>query len=276
MTDKILQKDGTFLMDGEIYLEENEYVYSMFDCLIWDSKVALSYSLERRLNCCKEIERYSRKGLVLRKNDSKYPRFDFLAKVMYKAYHYNEILNDIKNLKHDNDGLIFTPVNLPYNLGVRSDILKWKPPHLNTIDFFIKKTNFQTVYKLCCPITKQQIKSVENITSADSMVDFDFYYSTTENEKLHDKIGEFVFDSSLEVLDLSDFTIKMGGWVLHRIREDKDAANNIKIVMNTFESILNTITQEELITYKQKIRENWIGRAEALNSEKNVLKKMIH
>ncbi|KYK64549.1 mRNA capping enzyme, partial [Toxoplasma gondii TgCatPRC2] len=35
-------------------------------------------------------------------------------------------------LPHESDGIIFTPVNLPYATGTCRQLLKWKPPHLNT------------------------------------------------------------------------------------------------------------------------------------------------
>lgn len=40
-------------------------------------------------------------------------------------------------LMHENDGLIFTVDKCPYYPDVAPDIVKWKPPHMNTIDFQI-------------------------------------------------------------------------------------------------------------------------------------------
>lgn len=36
-------------------------------------------------------------------------------------------------LPHLSDGIIFTPVKLPYVTGTSPLLLKWKPPHLNTV-----------------------------------------------------------------------------------------------------------------------------------------------
>lgn len=38
-------------------------------------------------------------------------------------------------LMHENDGLIFTIDACPYYPGTCNEIIKWKPPHMNTIDF---------------------------------------------------------------------------------------------------------------------------------------------
>jgi hypothetical protein len=38
-------------------------------------------------------------------------------------------------LLHENDGLIFTVEAVPYYPGTCQEIVKWKPSHMNTIDF---------------------------------------------------------------------------------------------------------------------------------------------
>ena len=43
----------------------------------------------------------------------------------------------MKCLPHENDGLIFNDETKPYVLGRNEGYLKWKPAHLNTVDFLI-------------------------------------------------------------------------------------------------------------------------------------------
>ena len=38
-------------------------------------------------------------------------------------------------LKHGNDGVIYTVNDCPYYPGTCEEIVKWKPPHFNSIDF---------------------------------------------------------------------------------------------------------------------------------------------
>ena len=46
-------------------------------------------------------------------------------------------------LLHNNDGLIYTIDACPYYPGTCEDIIKWKPPHMNSIDFsFVKLGKF--------------------------------------------------------------------------------------------------------------------------------------
>lgn len=64
--------------------------------------------------------------------------FKIEMKTMYKSYHLAFLLKTvIPSLNHENDGLILTPVNESYEVGTCRSWLKWKPPHLNTVDFHL-------------------------------------------------------------------------------------------------------------------------------------------
>jgi mRNA guanylyltransferase len=43
----------------------------------------------------------------------------------------------ICTLPHGNDGVIFSKISPPYSPGRCDDLIKWKPPHMNSIDFLI-------------------------------------------------------------------------------------------------------------------------------------------
>lgn len=43
----------------------------------------------------------------------------------------------VPKLKHGNDGMIFTRNQAEYVIGRSNYILKWKPPHLITVDFLL-------------------------------------------------------------------------------------------------------------------------------------------
>uniref|UniRef100_A0A0G4GV92 mRNA guanylyltransferase n=1 Tax=Chromera velia CCMP2878 TaxID=1169474 RepID=A0A0G4GV92_9ALVE len=42
-----------------------------------------------------------------------------------------------QHMPHESDGLIFTPIKLPYKPGTCKQLLKWKPPEQNSVDFRI-------------------------------------------------------------------------------------------------------------------------------------------
>ena len=57
-------------------------------------------------------------------------------KEMFHVWQAGTIFDNILNkLQHENDGLIFTTKASPYYPGTCEHIFKWKPMHLNTIDF---------------------------------------------------------------------------------------------------------------------------------------------
>ena len=67
------------------------------------------------------------------------PPIDVFMKEMFNIWDASTILKNIlPRLEHENDGLIFTIDASPYYMGTCPHILKWKPFHLNTIDFNAK------------------------------------------------------------------------------------------------------------------------------------------
>ena len=57
-------------------------------------------------------------------------------------------LIDQGKLLHENDGLVFTVNDCPYYAGTCQEIVKWKPSHMNTIDFRAKN-HHDDVWSLC-------------------------------------------------------------------------------------------------------------------------------
>ncbi|EZG72707.1 putative mRNA capping enzyme [Gregarina niphandrodes] len=56
-------------------------------------------------------------------------------KDFYEIWDILSIRNASKRLPHLSDGIIFTPVAVPYVAGTCRQLMKWKPPELNTLDF---------------------------------------------------------------------------------------------------------------------------------------------
>ena len=55
---------------------------------------------------------------------------------MELSYGLEKVMREvIPNLKHKSDGLIFTSAISGYKTGTCDKMLKWKPPHENSIDF---------------------------------------------------------------------------------------------------------------------------------------------
>lgn len=179
------------------------------------------------------------------------------VKEMQKAYGLQAVYAQQNKLKHGSDGLIFTPTNMPYRSGTAPKLLKWKPPHLNSIDFVVRKSGeWERLYKLFC------------LDCDKKLVHFDYYFDveltddpeSTEQEGHTDLAGtlcEFRFNPEKWVYDLSDLSLVKGGWELIKVRTDKDMPNAVSVVVNVMNSISEDITIDNLAAHIPEIRRRW-------------------
>ncbi|XP_050072947.1 mRNA-capping enzyme [Anopheles maculipalpis] len=132
-------------------------------------------------------------------------------------------------LSHEPDGLIYQPSLDPYESGVCPRVLKWKPHHMNSIDFrlVIKKEN-----KLGMLPGKVGLLYVGGMDQSFSEIKL-----TSELLKLNNKIIECKFDKE---------------WVLMRERTDKSFPNSFQTAKNVWESIRHPVTEAILLTLIQE------------------------
>jgi SAM-dependent methyltransferase len=124
------------IIDGEIVKHENKIHFLAFDVMFYngvDLRGNEDYKLKTRLNRLNDI--------VKTINNSNYYNIE-----MKKFYYTNVfmgskiIMDTIKDKFYANDGLIFTPVNEAYPKKKKwTQLLKWKPSELNSIDFYSVK-----------------------------------------------------------------------------------------------------------------------------------------
>ncbi|CAD27012.1 mRNA CAPPING ENZYME ALPHA SUBUNIT [Encephalitozoon cuniculi GB-M1] len=254
---------STVLVDGEVLLEDGTVAtYAIFDCLIYEGVPQIAKNLYKRLGYAqmfvermeKSMERTKtlqkededgreRKRVSIEIDSGESSRIHFYVKQMLKSYGFWEIYKKIPELKHGNDGLIFTPADEPYSVGKRGAILKWKPASLNTIDFrAVKHKKWSRVYNLVC--SGKRGKDVV----------FDCFFCS--GEEIDGKICEFLYDCDGYYWDLDELVLKKGGWKLYKIRTDKDTPNNIRVVCNILESLRDNLTIEKLSTFYSVMREN--------------------
>ncbi|KAL9041185.1 MAG: hypothetical protein Q9180_001446 [Flavoplaca navasiana] len=266
------------LVDGELVNdrlpnETMQLTYLVFDCLCLNGNSALMHrTLDKRLAYFRENVFNPYKALY-----KKYPEeIQFLPfivdfKKMELGYGIEMMFRDVlPNLRHGNDGLIFTCRNTPYQFGTDSHILKWKPPEENSIDFLLK-LEFPTVQP-----------DAEDLN--DGFTDPYSDYSAIPRCKLLVSEGEgkylhwadmFIEDAEWEKLvnldePLNDrvtecFKDGRGRWRFLRFRDDKTEANHISTVKSVIESIEDRVTKEDLIGAAKRIRDEWKKR-EALGA----------
>ncbi|GBG30716.1 mRNA-capping enzyme subunit alpha [Hondaea fermentalgiana] len=185
-------------------------------------------------------------------------------KQMFATADVDFVLNEVikgpqgGNLPHENDGLIFTRIDKPYKCGKTSDILKWKPRHLNSVDFQVigmwgRNDRGEASMRYCF------------LNAAKHGVSFGYtsiWLDDEQHEMLEAKyegrpaIIECVLDDNwIQFHPPQDQSMpwssakKVPGqaWKFLRVREDKHMANDIKTVDGVLKSIHSGITESTLI-----------------------------
>lgn len=228
------------LIDGEMVLDkENEKVhprYLAYDIVRFQGQEVGKQSHDIRMICIeKEIEvarnQAAQQGLL---DKSKEP-FSIRAKKFFPVEKAEWVLeNWSPKLCHENDGLIFNPAEEPYEAGQSSELLKWKPHTLNSVDFVL---NIRTVRQEGC---------IPESVGALMVGGFDRPFAqikvTKELKSLDKKVVECTWDA------------KNKQWKFLRVREDKSFPNGYKTAMSVCKSIQQPVTKKWLLEVIEKHR----------------------
>ncbi|KAF7793147.1 hypothetical protein EIP86_004256 [Pleurotus ostreatoroseus] len=184
--------------------------------------------------------------------------FGIRVKDVKLSYHVDDVFEkDIPNLLHGNDGLIYTCVNTPYVAGTDPNILKWKPPSENSIDFKLilrfppspeqpaKADVFaKPVFELhtWCGGRTYEFWDVMLVK------DEEWENMKASGEQFDERIVEVHWDTELE------------GWRMMRFRDDKPNGNHKNVVENILSSIADGVEKEELLSHSNSIRNAWKNR----------------
>ncbi|KAL9598959.1 MAG: hypothetical protein Q9219_004142 [cf. Caloplaca sp. 3 TL-2023] len=260
------------LIDGELVNDRlpnggMQLKYLVFDCLYLDGNSLMHRTLDKRLA-------YFRENIFTpyKKLYEKYPAeiqylpFIIEFKRMELGYGVEAMFRDVlPNLRHGNDGLIFTCKNTPYQCGTDPHILKWKPPEDNTVDFLLQ---------MDFPVIEPDADDIrDGFTSPfpdySALPQFNLLVFNGSNDYL--RWGTmFAYESEWEAMKsrdepLNDRIIECSlderkRWRFRRFRDDKIEANHISTVESVMESIQDRVTKEELIRAAKKIRDEWKKR----------------
>ncbi|KAI1173953.1 mRNA capping enzyme [Nemania sp. FL0916] len=263
------------VLDGELVMDvlsdgRREPRYLVFDCLVLDSQVLMNRELSKRLGYFQEqvFKPYMRLFEEF-PGERQYQPFFVEQKAMQLAYGIEMMFKDvIRNLKHGNDGLIFTCLKSEYKPGTDPYIVKWKDAEENTIDF-VWKFSFPTV-------EPNEAERAEGIV--DPFVD---YYTKPAIALLAHHGGGWpngyqhyaemhLEDNEWEILkSLNDpldervveaYMDSQKRWRFYRFRDDKIDGNHISVVNSVIESIRDGVTKEDLLNAAKSIRDNWKAR----------------
>jgi len=262
---------GCGLFDGEIIDKKNgKFVFLIFDVLISNGKSVLKESLYSRLNAASRFiyeNRHEEKG-------EREGFFRVQVKMMHKSYGLAEVYRKIiPELLHENDGLIFTCVEHPYEIGTCRGYLKWKPPYLNTIDFRMrKKKGLEGCYLLYVLAgfekeamfgyywTEEIVESMEENKRQEGSEKKTHYTEPIDYSALDGKIGEFSYIEKEYSVDPESYEVEQGRWSLLRIRTDKNTPNAYRTAHSIVKSIKENLAYTELEHSVAEIRQNWKER----------------
>ncbi|UKK02135.2 mRNA capping enzyme [Theileria orientalis] len=192
-------------------------------------------------------------------------------------------IDDISvKLPHVSDGLIFTPVNTPYSPGTCKTLLKWKPPHLNTVDFsidvvyddmkrprlvqlYVADSGTRVFYNEFLAPYGEVYKKIIEMALTDQITQIIVECSWITDSRVYTFIPKIKsdpknrFQSSTEGridYDFDNGTWVEGGWFAERIREDKNLPNHISVVRSVKSSIEDDITFDMLVEEVENFKRN--------------------
>ncbi|RKO94015.1 hypothetical protein BDK51DRAFT_25725 [Blyttiomyces helicus] len=187
-----------------------------------------------------------------------------------RSYGLHVILAEIPKLKHPSDGLIFTPVKLPYTPGTCDKLLKWKPPEQNTVDFKIKLV-LDKDRKRHYHLTVLAPPPPGGTTAANlhAHVFYDHFSPDADlaerwrNSSPDGRVGEFIYDpQKVTVVIENGYAAheKNGGWNFLSFRDDKDCGNDEKTVASILLVLKDGVTKEMISANSDSIRKHWKER----------------
>lgn len=193
-------------------------------------------------------------------------QFSYATEMMFRQI--------IPNLKHGNDGLIFTCRDSAYRPGTDPHILKWKPIEDNTVDFRIKLH-----FPLIDPDDDDYAEAAaEGLPEPEPYYDWDSVphaeLLANEGQGKYSRFAECYIDEEewekLKALGdpISNRVVEcgldsQGRWRIHRFRDDKPDANHISVVNSVMDSIRDSVTAQELIEAAKDIKSHWKSRQAA-------------
>ncbi|UYV62070.1 RNGTT [Cordylochernes scorpioides] len=130
------------LVDGEMIIDKVNGMdvprYLIYDIIKFSGKDVGKTHFTRRLHCIRaELiqprHEAMKNGIIIREREP----FSIRIKEFWEIPWAGKLLDSkfTEQLAHEIDGLIFQPVQTPYQAGTCNTVLKWKPQDMNSVDF---------------------------------------------------------------------------------------------------------------------------------------------
>jgi len=272
------------LLDGELVNQKIETrtgtitrkAYLIFDLLALDGENLMTRPFDKRYGRARELVYNPYRDFA-----KKYPTdiaaqpFNLQIKDMDAPYGTEMMFKDkIPNLPHGNDGLIFTCVTTPYVSGTDQHILKWKPPHENTIDFRLQIEDWPMIEDEDGSYEDWDAKPEISLQVNHGSGRYEYYATlnitdaTWEKMKaMHQQFDGRVIECYRDPVS-AQWRPKIEEDGTPRFRDDKTDGNHISVVKSVEESIRDAVSKKDLIDAAGNIRVAFKQRAAAAKQAK--------
>ncbi|KAN0063855.1 Dcp1p-Dcp2p decapping enzyme complex alpha subunit [Thecaphora frezii] len=270
------------LMDGELVIDTDDdgrqkLVLLLFDLIVIDRELLAERPLSKRYGRLNTfIYPPYQKFLKQHPKLAAMQPFEVQVKKMDLSYGVGAVWNDVvPNLKHGNDGLIFTCLNSGYVMGTDPKILKWKPPSENSIDFKLSlrfPPDLERDPRGNLPdLTSMPFFELRQYMGSSASGEYEYFdelwvepaeWATMveSGEQFDDRIVECVWETdpnpATELLREKQVQLPPR-WRLMRIRDDKHHGNHCSIVEKILKSIRDGVEVDELLAAAPTIRAAW-------------------
>ncbi|XP_049753081.1 mRNA-capping enzyme isoform X1 [Elephas maximus indicus] len=221
------------LLDGEMIIDKvnGQAVprYLIYDIIKFNAQPVGDCDFNTRLQCIeREIINPRHEKMKTGLIDKTQEPFSVRNKPFFDICTSRKLLEGsfAKEVSHEMDGLIFQPPG-KYKPGRCDDILKWKPPSLNSVDFRLKITRMGGEGLLPQNVGLLYVGGYER--------PFAQIKVTKELKQYDNKIIECKFENN--------------SWVFMRQRTDKSFPNAYNTAMAVCNSISNPVTKEMLFEF---------------------------
>ncbi|EIM90002.1 mRNA capping enzyme [Stereum hirsutum FP-91666 SS1] len=260
---------GSTIVDAELVIDTDPRTKQTtlrmlcFDCIVADGQNVMDRNLEKRYGRLRE---HFYKPYSKMMSDHPHMRasqpFDIRVKEINLSYHLEKVFDvDIPKLQHGNDGLIYTPVTTPYVPGTDTNILKWKPPSENSIDFKLvlrfpslpsrpnqPDLGAKPVFALHVWNGGEGARAQYEPYDVMYVEDEEWEQWKASREQLDDRIVEVHWDNVKE------------HWRFMRFRDDKLHGNHRKVVEGIIQSIADGVEKDDLLARSTAIKNAWKAR----------------
>ncbi len=239
-----LSKSGTIILDGELVQHKTnnkiKYWYLAFDALVFSGKSVGELPFPKRRNVVDAVTKHIKTPTLT--VDAK-PVFNLSTPEIFFTT-VQQLLDNRYNLDYDQDGLIFTPVDMKYklesdelplsdrSLTKNPDICKFKEGNDITIDFAIKRVADNKIELYSYDVGKEDLVHFTGNTISPLTTEMiDHEHPLTKDIPSGIIVEYEWFDSKLRP---------------RRIRHDKSGPNRLDIALDDWEDIMNPITIDDI------------------------------